>query len=36
MDNQKYLIIAGCSYRWKCDIESYPDSIPEAFLKVIK
>ena len=36
MDNQKYLIIAGCSYRWKCDIESYPDSIPEAFLKGYK
>lgn len=36
MDNQKYLIIAGCSYAWKCNTELYPDSIPKFFLKGYK
>jgi len=31
--DDKYLVIAGCSYYWKANKEIYPNDIPEAFLK---
>jgi hypothetical protein len=35
-DDTKYLIIAGCSYSWKCNIEKYPNDVPEFFLQNYK
>lgn len=32
-NNKKCLIVAGCSYFWKTNIEVYPNDMPEAFLK---
>lgn len=34
-DDTKYLIIAGCSYSWKCN-EKYPNDVPEFFLQNYK
>jgi len=32
-NNKKCLIVAGCSYFWKTNMEIYPNDMPEAFLK---
>jgi len=36
VNNQKYLIIAGCSYYWRYDKELYRNNIPECFLRDYK